>query len=82
MSKIPKSLEVLSLGFAGMKMGPKGAQALAEGMPQVKHLSLDLYGNQLGDDGLECISKALPKTLERLNVVLQGNELSWRPSTA
>ncbi|CAJ1341654.1 unnamed protein product, partial [Effrenium voratum] len=77
-ASLPSGLEELALGFAGMKTGPAGAAALAEKLPQVTKLSLDLAGNQMGDDGLECISKALPKSLELLHVVLLGNNLSRR----
>ncbi|CAJ1447123.1 unnamed protein product, partial [Effrenium voratum] len=56
-ASLPSGLEELALGFAGMKTGPAGAAALAEKLPQVTKLSLDLAGNQMGDDGLECISK-------------------------
>eukprot|EP00913_Durusdinium_trenchii_P003020 g2792.t1 len=62
-----------------MKMGAAGAAALAEAIPpQVKDLSLDLFGNKIGDDGMDLISKALPKSLELLHVVLQQNDLSRR----
>ena len=66
----------------------------------MKDLSLDLFGNKLGDDGVESISKAsletprfetfsckknmthqckaLPKSLEKLHLVLQDNDLSRR----
>jgi len=45
-----KDVEVLMLGFAGMKMGPEGAKAIAQNMPKkVKEYNLDLYGNECKD---------------------------------
>ncbi|CAE7630085.1 unnamed protein product [Symbiodinium pilosum] len=76
---IPKSVEELSLGFSGMKMGPSGAAMLAAAFPpQVRKLTLDLLGNRIGDEGVESISKALPKSVEHLHIVLTENDLSKR----
>merc|ERR1712203_771997 len=60
-----------------MKMGPEGAKALAASMPpNLKEYALDIYGNDVKDEGVVAISRALPKSIEYLNVMLLGNGLS------
>merc|ERR1712083_472686 len=60
-----------------MKMGTEGAKCIADSMPpSVKELYLDIYGNDVKDEGMVAISRSLPKTLEYLNIVSLGNNLT------
>lgn len=75
MSAIPKTVTRLTLLCGGMKMGLPGVKAIADNLPpNLTDFTVDLHDGLMGDEGCVYLSQRLPKTLEKLDIHMRGDQ--------